>query len=250
MQRTPTPLKNSLGTALLLVASQTQADTVFGIYAGAGSWQSSYSGDLGDPAANVEDLGFDKQNNTFYYLALEHPVPFLPNIKLQHNDISSRQTGTLSSDFSLDEIYYPAGSNITTHFDLSYTDAALYYEILDNWLTLDLGVTLRNYSGELQATNTLLSDSLDVDIKLPLAYARVQFDLPLTGFAAGAEGNFISYSGNTVADYSAKISYMFDSAMDLGIEAGYKSTTIDINEDGVSADIELKGPYAAALFHF
>lgn len=246
-----TPLtKYSLGTLLLVITSQTHADTIFGIYAGAGTWQSEYSGSTGNPAADINELGFKKENNNFYYIAIEHPAPFFPNIKLQKNDISSQQTGTTSKEFANGTTYYPAGSNITTDFDLSYTDAALYYEILDNWLNLDLGVTLRKYTGQLYAESAIRNNEVEVDTALPLAYARFQFDLPLTGFSAGAEGNFIHYSGNTITDYSAKISYLFDSAMDLGIEVGYKSASIKIDEDDVSTDIQLNGPYVAAIFHF
>jgi outer membrane protein len=242
--------KYSLAAASLVMASQVSADTVFGIYAGAGSWQSEYSGDVGQTSASLNDLGVDDNNNSFYYIAVEHPIPLIPNIKLQQNDISSRQTGTLSNDFNLNNQSFPAGTAVTTDFDLSYTDAVLYYEILDNWLNLDVGVTVRKYSGELIAQSLNASDSVDVDVTLPLGYARFQFDLPLTGFSAGLEANLIRYQDNSISDYSAKISYMFDSALDLGVEVGYKTTSIQIDEDDVNTDIRLKGPYAAAIFHF
>lgn len=242
--------KYSLAAASLVMASQVSADTIFGIYAGAGSWQSEYSGDVGQTSASLNDLGVDDNNNSFYYIAVEHPIPLIPNIKLQQNDISSSQTGTLSNDFNLNNQTFPAGTAVTTDFDLSYTDAVLYYEILDNWLNLDLGVTVRQYSGELLARSTTLSDSVDVDVTLPLGYARFQFDLPLTGFSAGLEANLIRYQDNSISDYSAKISYMFDSALDLGVEVGYKTASIQIDEDDVNTDIRLKGPYAAAIFHF
>nr|WP_324258733.1 TIGR04219 family outer membrane beta-barrel protein [Cellvibrio fontiphilus] len=242
--------KYSLAAVSLVVASQVSADTIFGIYAGAGSWQSEYSGDVGQTSASLNDLGVDDNNNSFYYIAVEHPIPLIPNIKLQQNDISSSQTGTLSNDFNLSNQPFPAGTAVTTDFDLSYTDAVLYYEILDNWLNLDVGITVRKYSGELIAQSLNASDSVDVDVTLPLGYARFQFDLPLTGFSAGVEANLIRYEDNSISDYSAKISYMFDSALDLGVEVGYKTASIQIDEDDVNTDIRLKGPYAAAIFHF
>lgn len=250
MKLLPPLVTRSLGAMSLIIASHASADTIFGIYAGAGSWQSEYSGSAGDPSASMDELGFDKNNNTFYYVALEHPIPLIPNIKLQQNDISSRQTGTLSGNFSLNNETYVAGTDVATNFDLSYTDAVLYYEILDNWLNLDLGITVRKYSGELQARADARTDTVDVDVTLPLGYARFQFDLPLTGFSAGVEANIIKYKDNSVSDYSAKISYMFDSALDLGLEVGYKTASIKIDEDDVITDIRLKGPYAAAIFHF
>lgn len=246
-------LKLSIGAMALTTACHASADTIFGIYAGAGTWQTEYSGDAGKPATSAKDLGMDENNNTFYYIAIEHPVPVLPNIKVQYNDITSNQTSTLGKNFSIGDIVYPAGTRVATDFDLSYTDATLYYELLDNWVNLDLGVTLRKYSGYLKANSTALnvSEQVNIDATIPLIYGKAQFDLPFTGFSAGFEGNYISYDGNDLSDYSAKIGYMFDSALDFGVELGYRVLTINIDdEDNVNTNLDLKGPYIAAVFHF
>ena len=227
-----------------------QADTVFGLHAGAGIWQTAYSGEAGDPALTTQELGVAEDNNNFYYLAIEHPIPLLPNIKLQQNNLSSRQTANIERSFNIGGTDFTLGQNLTTDFDLSYTDAALYYEILDNWLNLDLGITLRQYSGYLKAESSTEMDNVDLDLAAPLVYAKFQFDLPFSGFSAGFEGNYMSYNKNTLADYSAKVSYMFDSVMDLGLELGYKQTSIKVDEEDAKGDLQLKGPYAAAIFHF
>ncbi|MDZ4263850.1 MAG: TIGR04219 family outer membrane beta-barrel protein [Pseudomonadota bacterium] len=240
----------SLSSIALTVTCHTHADTVFGVYAGAGTWQSEYAGDIGKPATSANDLGMSDNNNNFYYIAIEHPIPFFPNIKVQQNNITSKQTSMIENNWSIGNITYPSGSTVATDFDLSYTDAALYYELLDNWLTLDVGVTLRKYSGYLHAESASLSDKTDIDIAAPLAYGHMQFDLPLTGFFAGFEGNYISYDGNDLADYSAKIGYSFDSALDLGVEVGYRALTVNIDDDNVQTNLDIKGPYAAAIFHF
>lgn len=243
-------IRLSLSALALAAANQVHADTIFGVYAGAGTWQSEYAGEIGNPATSADDLGMDDKNNTFYYIAVEHPVPFLPNIKVQQNNITSKQSSVIENNLSIGDVVYPGGISVATDFDLSYTDAALYYELLDNWLTLDLGVTLRKYSGYLQAESTTQSDKTNIDISLPLAYGHMQFDLPLTGFFAGFEGNYISYDGNDLADYSAKIGYSFDSALDLGVEVGYRALTVNIDDEDVQTNLDIKGPYAAAIFHF
>lgn len=242
--------KYSLGAITLTIACQTHADTIFGVYAGAGTWQSEYTGNVGAPAVSAADLGMSDNNNNFYYIAIEHPILFLPNIKVQQNNITSSQRSTINGNFSVGDITYPSGSTVATNFDLSYTDAALYYEFLDNWLTLDLGVTLRKYSGYLAAESADTKDKTNIDISVPLAYGRVQFDLPFTGFFAGFEGNYISYDGNDLADYNAKLGYSFDSTLDLGLEVGYRSVKANINDDDVNTNLDIKGPYAAAIFHF
>jgi len=236
-------------TTPLVYSTTAQADTIFGIYAGAGSWETDYSGEAGDPALSTDDLGMDKNNNSYFYVAIEHPVPVLPNIKLQQTNLTSRQTATITDTFSVGDVEF-ADTDVTTDFDLSHTDATLYYEILDNWLNADVGLTVRKYSGYLKAKSETENEKVDLDATLPMLYAKFQFDLPFSGFSAGVEGNYVSYSDNTLADYSAKISYMFDSALDLGVELGYRQSTMTLDEDDVTADIELSGPYVAALFHF
>jgi outer membrane protein len=240
----------SLSTFILGAACHSNADTIFGIYAGAGTWQSVYTGKIGKPSTSADDLGMDDNNNNFYYIAIEHPIIFFPNIKLQQNNITSSQSSMIDNNFSIGNIGYPSGTTVATDFDLSYTDAALYYELLDNWITLDIGVTLRKYSGHLQAESTTMMDKTNIDISVPLAYGRVQFDLPLTGFFAGFEGNYISFDGNDLADYNAKIGYLFDSALDLGIEAGYRAVNMNIDDGDVHTNLDIKGPYVAAIFHF
>ena len=237
-------------TLSLIASHGVYADTVFGVYAGAGSWQAELDGDIGEPAISMNDLGTDKENNTYFYVAIEHPVPLIPNFKLQQNDIKSKQTSFIEQSFELDGTEFTAGSEITSDLDISYTDAVLYYELLDNWFNLDIGVTARFYSGHLDAESTMANERVDVDVIVPLIYSRAQFDLPFSGLSAGIEGNYVNYSDSSLADYSAKVSYLFDSALDLGVEVGYRSIMMTIDDDEVQTDLELSGPYAAAIFQF
>lgn len=236
--------------ASAICAPSVYADTVFGIYAGAGSWKAELDGDIGDPSVSMSDLGAKKENNTYFYIAIEHPVPLIPNIKLQQNDIRSKQRSVIEQTFELDGTEFTAGTEVISDMNLSHTDAVLYYEILDNWFNLDVGLTARIFSGHLEAESEFESESVDVDVVVPMIYGKAQFDLPFSGLSAGIEGNYINYSQSSLADYSAKISYLFDSVLDLGIEAGYRSITMNIDDDDIQTDIELKGPYVAAIFHF
>lgn len=241
--------KATVAATLALLSPLSFADTVLGIYAGVGQWQADYAGDVGDPSIEVKELGLKDSDNNFYYIALEHPVPIIPNIKLQKMDISSKQTATVNRTFTIDGTTFVAGTEVATDIDLSHVDLLLYYELLDNWVNLDVGVNIRKFDGNVTAVGEFVDESVELDQAIPMLYAKAQFNLPLTGFAAGLEGNVISYDGNNLTDYSAKVMYMFDSALDLGLEVGYRSMSMEIDDD-VTADIELKGPYAAALFHF
>ncbi len=241
-------LSMALGLTLSAVAPSTFADTIFGIYAGAGQWTSDYSGQAGDPAVTAKDLGFTDSDNSFFYVAIEHPVPLLPNIKLLHQEIQSSQSATLDQTFGL------GGTNFTdeinSDFDLSSNEATLYYELLDNWVNFDFGVTLRQYDGYLKAESNSESENVDLDVAIPLVYGKFQFDLPLSGLSVAVEANMIKYQENQLMDYNAKVAYLFDSVLDLSLEAGYRKLSLKVDDDDIQTNLDLDGPYVGAMLHF
>lgn len=238
-----------------LVASTipfAQADTVLGVYAGFGSWDSTFEGDLGQPSITLKDLGFKDHKNKYYYIALEHPVPVIPNVRLEHVDISSKQSAVVNKSFTFDGTTYAVNDTVDSEFDLTHTDATLYYEILDNWINLDLGLTARKFDGFVytKAKNAAKEKKVKVDQTLPMLYGKVQFDLPFSGLSAGIEGNYVSYQGDKISDYAAKVSYLFDSVLDVGVEAGYRKFNLTVDDDDLKTKVNLKGPYVAAIAHF
>ena len=98
--------------------------------------------------------------------------PALPNVKLQHTRLGSRGEGLLSRRFRLDDVEFFAGGTVSTELDLTHTDAVMYYELLDNVVSLDLGGTLRVFNGHARAASRsrTLSESVDIDIAMPMAY--------------------------------------------------------------------------------
>lgn len=235
--------------ALSLLSPLAFSDSLLGIHAEVGRWNADYHGDLGDPSINVRDLRLRESDNNFYSLALEHGVPLIPNVKLQYTDITSSQSATISDFFTLDGTAFLPGTEVDTHVDLSHTDLILYYQLLDNTVELDLGLNVRRFDGYVEASSFYASEKAKLDETIPLVYAKAMFHLPFSGFAAGIEGSFIKYDGNRLSDYTAKVRYLFDGAIDLGVELGYREMSFDIDES-VVADVSLKGPYAALLLHF
>lgn len=243
--------KISLIAALGLAATSfAQADTVFGIYAGAGSWNGSYDGDAGEPSISLKELGVKDHSNNFYYVAIEHPIPVLPNVRLSHIDIKAKQSADITRTFVIDGTPFIAGEHVASQFDLSHTEATFYYEILDNWVNLDLGLSARKFDGYVSAQSPTRREKVKLDDTLPLVYAKAQFDLPFTGLSVGVEGNYVSYSGDKLSDYSAKISYLFDSALDFGLEAGYRKLSLTVDDNDLQGKVDIKGPYAAVIAHF
>lgn len=230
--------------------SPVSADAFYGFFLGGGIWQSDYSGHVGEPSIGLKDLGFKDSNNGYYFLVIEHPIPFAPNVQLGRTNISSDQSALIQQEFALDEVIFSVDAEVQTDFDLSHTDLTLYYQLLDNWFNFDVGINLRHFDGHAQASSEDQSESVKLDEILPLLYVRAQFDLPLTGFALGASGKGISYSDNRLTETDIYLRYTLDSVMDVAFDLGYRSMDLKLDEKNIRANAKLAGPYVGMLLHF
>lgn len=243
--------------ALLCTPLASHADTILGFYAGAGQWQASLSGEVGESGqtTTLEELGHDKEPSNVIWARLEHPIPVIPNIKLMSTKISSTATTSQSQTFTLNGTSITAtfSDEVTTRFDLSHVDMTLYYELLDNWINLDAGVTARQFAGYTEARSTVTGR---VEAKLegviPMLYLTGRIDLPFTGFHIDAQTNMISFQGDKVTDISAQLGYELDlPAVDLGLNIGYRTMAVKVEElDDLYADAEVSGIYAELQIHF
>lgn len=248
--------RHSLGAAaglvLALAAAGAHADAL-GVRLGGYLWQPDFDGSIRSAGERVDlndDLGLDDDDASVFYVAIEHPLPVLPNLLLQHTELDTKATHALTRNFTFDGVTYTAADTVKTELDLSHTDATFYYEVLDNWAELDLGLTVRYFENgvKLEAVNAAKSSELDIDYVIPMLYAAAKFNLPLTGAYVAVDANGVGYSGNTLLDYRARAGY--ESPLGLGAEIGVRSFDLDYDDDDDQADVTVRGAYAAVFFHF
>lgn len=233
----------------LCLPAVAQADAL-GLRIGVNAWQQNYEGTTqsGPDQIDIEDdLGYSDDDGFQGYISFEHPIPIIPNILIQRTVIDSDANGTLNN-VEFDGEFYDG--DVGSTMDLTHTDATLYYEILDNWISLDLGLTARVFEEgiELEEQSTNTSSSLDIDYAIPMLYAAVKFDLPLTGLYVGADGNGVSYDDDTLLDLKAMVGW--ESPIGLGIELGYRYFDLEYEDGEDKADVTIEGPYAGLFFHF
>ena len=242
--------KITLAICAALASASASADTILGFDATAGVWMPGYSGEIGADDLFSEGRFQNGENITFVQAALEHPIPLVPNILVAHSKIETRGNFTLSEDANFGDTTFEAWEAVGTDINLSYVDATLYYEILDNWVNLDLGLTARQFSGEMTADTFEKSETVELSGILPMVYGVARFDLPFTGWSIIAQGNGTSYKGDRHTDLTAKIRWDFVPALDFAIEAGYRAMTVDVQElDALQSDLEIKGPYLGLSLH-
>lgn len=221
----------NLSAALLLglASSVALADTA-AIHLGLGHWHADADGSL--YGNDLDDLNYKTSDNRHFFVAIEHPVPLLPNVRLQYNELEHKgktQLGNVA---------------ITSKTTLNYADAIGYYELLDNWISFDLGAGVRHYDGEsvvIPNGNPAIVDK-NVDTYLPIIYADANFDLPLTGLSLGGNFQGGSFDSTEFTEYSARISYMIDAVVDFGAELGYKQQNLK-RINGLDYDTDYAGPY-------
>ncbi|WNO10966.1 TIGR04219 family outer membrane beta-barrel protein [Teredinibacter sp. KSP-S5-2] len=251
-----------IGSTLLLTTGSAFADIV-GIYAGGGVWGTELNGEIGETTESAQpldadDLGVDAEANTFFYVALEHPVPVIPNIKLMHSALklegeTNNLAGTVVDlDPDSSEFIVPADGYVNTEVDFSHTDATLYYEILDNYISIDLGLTARALDGYARVSTHQDVEEVEFDGVVPMLYLKGQFDLPFTGWYAGGHGNFLSIGDNEFTDLDVRIGYLTDGlGLDFGFDIGYRQMKLVVDESSeAKADIEVGGPYLSVQMHF
>jgi outer membrane protein len=246
-------LAAALGCALFSVT--TQADTIAGVYAGAQAWQTDTTGGFAD-SSSTANFNFDDETNTSLYIAFEHPVPLVPNVKVVHTTLDNNGTTTLDSSFSFDGELYTANSEVNTITELEATDLILYYELFDNDLvSFDVGLNAKYIDGAFYVEDTASDTQSSGEFSgvIPMVYSKVQVGLPFTGLAAYAEGSYLSFDDHELSDYQVAVTYSFieSIAVDMTVQLGYRNVTVDIEDiDDVYADMEFDGVFAGLELHF
>ncbi len=226
-----------------------QADFV-GLNIGAYAWSPDISGTVqtgSDSEIRLEnDLGYSDDNASGLSISLEHPVPALPNVRYQTIDLSSSSRNTTSS------IQFNGNSytgTINSTLDLSHQEIVLYYEMLDNWINIDLGLDLKMFDGEVSVSDSTQSGTVTIDETVPMLYLSARVDLPFTGFYVGANLQQLSLGDNSAEDTTLLIGY--ESNTGLGIEGGFKTFTLDLNDAGdLDTNLEYDGLFLNGYFHF
>src|SRR5690606_7128931 len=130
--------------------------------------------------------------------------------------------------FVFDDRYFPPGQTVRSNIDLTHTDATFYYELLDNVVSLDAGLTVRYFDGDVKLRALSGEASLDLDDPLPMLYVAGRVALPL-GFYVGADVNGTGIRDSKLIDY--RINAGWESAIGLGVELGMRKFDLDYDDD-------------------
>lgn len=229
---------NKVIYALILSTTFLQADFVRA-EVGGGIWSHSISGTVGEANAHVDldDIGIDAAKPLYLWAYLKHPLPIIPNIRLEYLNLSESSEQP-KHELSCEQI-----------------DLLLYYNLLDNliWLTWDLGAGVKQVRNEYTFVGTREQER----VLLPLLYTRIRAELPSSGFAIEGELHYSRLDQNKLTDGRVKVDYTFDliPMVQPAIEVGYRVQHLMLKDGALSAmDVEndwtFSGPYIGAMLRF
>jgi len=182
---------------------------------------------------------------------IDHPLPLLPNFKIQKTNYSDNASGTLNKNVTFDKKNFTINEKVSSAITLDQIDFIPYWRILDNWVNFDIGLNIKAIDGNVKvsAKNTNKNADIDYNVVLPMLYTKARFDLPLTGLSLEADASYIAYSGNKFSDIKAGIVY--ETSIGLGATLGYRQQNITLDDiDDAYGDLTIKGAYAGLFYHF
>lgn len=226
-------MKHLLAISLMTIGATTFTHADFiGAKASVDYWYYDSTGD----STSGQDFNLDNDHAISLTASFEHPIPLIPNAKIKYSNLQSQNKTDLNRQQSYE-------------FDVDYSDFILYYELLDNIVSLDVGLGAKVLDGDLKQNLTTQS----VNETLPMIYAQAGVKLPFTGLSAQAEANYASYDDTVVTDAQAEVKYNFidNLLIDVGAKLGYRLLDIKFDEGKSNqTNFEFKGPYIGLEAHF
>src|SRR5690606_39990094 len=211
-----------------------QADLLFTVGAKASVWNAEATGQL-DKNVSVEKdgLNLDSDNGNQLTVFFEHPLPFIPNVKLKQTALEVDGNGTINATFA-DQYFNEA---VATKLDLAHTDLSLCWglPLPLPYIDINFGLTARQFDGSASVSNKTAAktESVDLDLTLPMAYGEVKVGTPF-GIYAAADVNYIGFGDNKITDMSATLGYDLPiPVVDIALEGGYRSLSLQTDSSDV-----------------
>ncbi len=247
----------SLGILSFLTSSALADFAGLGI--GIGGFNHKESGWIQKDGNEIDlqnDLHFDSKTDGYIWAYVEHPVPLIPNIKIVASKLENNGEGKVSKNIKYGDLIINVNGYEKSSFELNQIDAIFYYEILDNFVNVDIGINIKYIDGSAEISaldpttfSIVKSEKKDFKFAVPMVYADARLDIPTTNLSVGLTANAITYDNSTF--YDTKIYLNYDIGVGLGAEIGYRQEKLKIDDiDDIYSDIKIKGAYAGVYFRF
>ena len=241
-------------TALLAFSAPAHADETVAIKAGV--MLLSASGQFG---ATVNNVGTNI--NTDSDLNLGNSIQPTGEITLSLGDsllsfgfipFSFSGSNTLTRNINYNGQTYNAGQAVQSElkadiFDLSYAYYLINMDDLPSRLQIAFETSVKTINFKTSLTSAGVTTNKSSTIPIPTVGLRGRVALADFIGLTGRVG-YLGYSGNSFTDFDTQIE--FSPLPTLGIYAGYRFLKVKLDNNALTANTTLKGPYIGAFFRF
>lgn len=268
-------IKAFAATLAVVLTVNVKADSV-GLYLGGQVWQSDASGTFGEKNSPV-DFNLEKEQQINYFIAVEHPVPLLPNLRISSATFDTTGKNTLTQPFKFNDETFAAGDDISASYNVSYIDYSLYYELFDNdKFSFDLGLSARDFNGDVTVTGPTVTlgdcdpsvpdnpctlptssytpvEKIKTDDIVAMLYVATNIGLPFTGLSVFGQGDFSLVGDHSLYDYQVGLNYELIKSIkgDINLSVGYQVVEMELKDlNSLFTDIKFKGAFVGVSAHF
>jgi outer membrane protein len=230
----------------------------FKIEGSIGVWNHDPNGMINYQGNDVQlntDLSLKDRNDYNLWLRIEHPIPMLPDIKIQHTPIRVNDSNSPNRPFMFGEKIFDEAINSELEMDI--IDVQLYNHLpflqTASFKGLDVtyGMTFRFLNATAFINEIKSMDSRSRGFSTPMPLLTAGFNIaPLSSFALNGEFQAMSYSGNHWYDITAKLQVSpFSEFIFMGVGYRYQDFKLDDVQD-VTADQTMQGFFGEMGFRF
>lgn len=217
-------MKKSVLTALCLASVNVSAAMILGFGAEVDYYNPTASGDFNYKNTTTH---FSNESESAYQVGvyLEHPVPLVPNLRI---------------DYTPDTSFSGSGNKVT----FNQLDVTPYYEILDNVVDIDLGVSFKVLDGKVAGA---VDESFNHVI--PMGYVAVGIDIPGVPVRIAGDIRYVALSSDVLYDRRIKAVWKVMAGVEAKI--GYRDESLTINDHfDLHTDMSIKGPFVGLGYTF
>jgi outer membrane protein len=247
--------------SFLFVAPSANALPLLKIEGGVGVIPEDISGSFGYKGTSVDvkdTLNLDGKTSFYGWAKIEHPIPLIPNFKIEARPTKFEGSGEVAHEFTFGDQTFSTSKPIKTELQLNQYDLTAYWGVpflgllsLGTLGLLDLevhfGLNLKYIDGYAMVESENIKEETDFSIPLPMAYGEV--GAKVGPVKTEVEAKWIGYSENQFLDATGKVTYSPFPLTFIGV--GYKYLNIKIdNISDIYSDIKIKGPFVEAGLRF
>lgn len=277
--------KTALLAALMALSSTATAQITYtpsasdhlGFYLGTQVWQSDASGEFGETNQRL-DFHLKKQHQFNSFVAVNHPYPFLPNVRIARTTLATTGQTTLTQAFSFQDKTFAAADTVEANFQLSYVDYSFSYALYDHTNAfVALGLTLRDLHGDVaigkasdasdntcndpnpspdRPCNDDLSSSIG-QIKAnkikPMLNIAGSVKVPATDINVFANADILVMANDTFADYQLgfSVDLLKTNLGQWQLNLGYRVVNLEFEDlNSLATELAFQGAFVGTVARF